>query len=1101
MKTIPPQNPEPDRGPKYWRSLDELAESPSFRPWVEREFPAGASELLDGQSRRDFVKVMGASLLLGGLATGCRRPVEKIEPYAKLPEGYIHGVAQHYATSIPTRSGAIPLVVRSHEGRPVKVEGNGQVPGSNGGTSLHAQASILDLYDPDRSTRFTANGSSVQREVALNSLNTIGSQLGQNGGAGLAILAERSFSPSRLRLQRLIAQKYPQSRWHVHEPGETPAITGLVARPLYHFEKATRVLSLDADFLGTEDESHRHCRGFAAGRKITKPGEPMNRLYVVESLMTLTGAAADHRLRLAPSGIGAKALELAEAIVNQKASSDKWVEECAKDLVANRGKALVIAGQRQPAAVHALAQAMNAALGAEGQTVTWTELPKDVKEGTLEELAANLTGGQIQTLVILAGNPAYTAPADLHIADAIKKAKQVVRVGYYEDETSALSTLHLAEAHYLESWGDTRTAEGILCPVQPLIAPLFGGVTQLEVLARLMGSSRVNPYDIVRETFAGFVGPIIEEPWKKFLHDGYLPDSAFKAVASGADAARFFQAGAAGIKQAGTPSTSSLDVVFYHDAKLDDGRHSNNSWLQELPDPISKLSWDNVIYLSKKTADEMGVEFDVFKASKGGGHGLGDLAQRETAENMVPLVTVSVNGKQITGPAWIQPGQADNTVAVALGYGRAKTGRIAKGVGFDANPIRTAASPFLATGAKLTKAVGTYQLALTQEHWAMEGRPIVREANFEQFQETPNFAKALNIEEPPGGNRPLYKNPLDDVAKTALHQWGMSIDLNACTGCNACVIACQSENNIPVVGKRQVANGREMHWMRIDRYFTGTVAEPQVVTQPMLCQHCEAAPCENVCPVNATAHDHEGLNVMVYNRCVGTRYCSNNCPYKVRRFNYFDYNKRDLNRLYDTPLNPLNKRPNGEMELLGWLKNVDSGNKQSDEWELLKLVKNPDVSVRMRGVMEKCTYCTQRIEGAKIVQKVKAKESGDVVVPDGTIKTACEQACPAGAIVFGNIADPNSRVSKAKAQDRTYSVLEFLLTKPRTTYLARVRNPNPAMPGYEKYPQSTKEYQDYMGDPFNPHGHGAGSANGSHGKGSHGADGHAAPAEAKKGAH
>lgn len=1093
MKTIPPTNPEPDRGPKYWRSLDELAESPSFRPWVEREFPAGASELTDPQSRREFVKVMGASLLLGGLATGCRRPVEKIEPYAKLPDGYIHGVSQFYATSLSTGNGAIPLVVRASEGRPVKIEGNAAVPGWNGGTSMHAQASILDLYDPDRATRHTQDGKSVQREVALNQLNTLANQLSQNGGAGLAILAERSSSPSRLRLQRLIAQKYPQSKWYVFEPGEAPAIGGLKARPVFHFEKASRILSLDSDFLGVEEESHRSCRGFSAGRKVRNPGDPMNRLYVVEALMTLTGAAADHRLRIAPSAIPAKAAELAARIVNGTASNDKWVEECAKDLLANKGKVLVVAGYRQPASVHALAHAMNAALEADGNTVTWMPSPAGVVEGTIFDLAQALNGGQAQTLVILGGNPVYTAPADLNWEATQKKAKTVVRVGYYEDETSAASTLHLAEAHYLESWGDSRMADGRVCAVQPLVAPLFGGVTQIEVLARLVGSPVTNPHEIARETFAGLIGGANEEAWKKFLHDGFIAENDAKPAQSGVDAAGFFRAGSGAVAKANAPTKDSLDVVFYRDSKVDDGRFNNNGWLQEYPDPITKLSWDNAIYVSRKTATDLGISFDVFSDKKAGATGL-DVEQKETAANMVPVVTISVNGKSVTGPVWIMPGIADNTVAIALGYGRSKTGRVGKEIGFNANPIRTAASPYLATGAKLSVGSERHQLAMTQEHWAMEGRPIVREANYEQFQKHPDFAKALNFEEPPGGNRPLYKNPLDDAKKTALHQWGMSIDLNACTGCGACAIACQSENNVPIVGKRQVANGREMHWLRIDRYFTGTVADPQVVTQPMLCQHCEAAPCENVCPVNATVHDQEGLNVMAYNRCVGTRYCSNNCPYKVRRFNYLDYNKRELSRLYEFPVTSTFE---GEWQLLRWMKNVDAPLRPSDDWELLKLVKNPDVSVRMRGVMEKCTFCTQRIEGAKIAQKVKAKTSGDVVIPDGTFTTACAQACPADAIVFGNIADPNSAVSKAKDQPRTYGVLEFLLTKPRTSYLARVRNPNPAMPDAKEHPASTKEYIDYMhSDPFNPHGHGGG-----HSPAGHGAESHAAPAEATKGAH
>ena len=1098
MKTISPKTPE--SGPKYWRSLDELAGSPNFEPWLHREFPQGASEWSDPQSRREFVKVMGASLLLGGLATGCRRPVEHIEPYTKLPDGYIHGVAQYYATSMSTRSGALPLVVRASEGRPVKIEGNAQVPDWNGGTNLQTQASILDLYDPDRSTRFLRDGASVERVQALNYLNTLSSTFAQSRGAGLAILADRNSSPSRLRLQKAILQKYPQAKWHVYEAGDLP--TGNGVRPVYHFEKAERILSLDCDFVGGEDESARHCRGFAQGRKIAKPGDPMNRLYVVESLMTLTGAAADHRLRRAPSQIPQIAQQLAQAIVSGTAGGDAWIAECAKDLLAHKGKALVVAGYRQSPAVHALAHAMNSALGADGQTVTWMPLA-EVAEASLETLVQSLNAGQVDTLVILGGNPAYNAPADLNWAAAQKKAKQSIRVGYYEDETTALSNWHFAEAHYLESWGDTRSADGRVFPVQPLIAPLFGGVTQLEVLARLAGEQETDAHTIARRTFAQLANNQSEDAWKKFLHDGYLPEVDVKPRASGLNAAQLLQNASGQIKTAQPASKDNLEVVIYRCAKLEDGRYSNNAWLMEMPDTITKLSWDNALFLSKKTADDLGISFAVLKPKKADASGL-DVDHRETAENMVPIATLTVNGQKVEGPVWVMPGLADNTVAVAMGYGRTK-GRIARGVGFNANVLRTSASPFLALGGKLAVTDRTHRLAMAQEHWAMEGRPIVREANYELFQKTPNFARALNLEDPPDvpghkGPMPLYPNPLDAVKGKALHQWGMSIDLNSCTGCGACVIACQSENNVPVVGKRQLANGREMHWLRIDRYFTGSVAEPQAVTQPMLCQHCESAPCENVCPVNATVHDQEGLNVMAYNRCVGTRYCSNNCPYKVRRFNYFDYNKRDMvgQREYASPLT---STVDGEWEVLRWFKNVDKPVKDQNEWELLKLVKNPDVSVRMRGVMEKCTYCTQRIEGAKIAQKVKAKTSGDVVVPDGAFTTACAQACPTEAIVFGNIADPNSKVAKIKAQDRTYGVLEFLLTKPRTSYLARVRNPNPAMPDHKEFPASTKEYIDYMhSNPYDPHAHGG--ASGAHGAHGAVADPHKAPtAGAAKGGH
>ena len=582
-----------------------------------------------------------------------------------------------------------------------------------------------------------------------------------------------------------------------------------------------------------------------------------------------------------------------------------------------------------------------------------------------------------------------------------------------------------------------------------MIQPLFGGLTEFEFLARIAGESQTNPHDIVRATFAGS-----EESWKKFLFNGYLADSAAKPV----DAK--FGATIPEVKSA-APSAGSLEVVFYRDAKMDDGRYANNGWMQELPDPITKLTWDNAVLVSRETARELGVQN-------------GD------------VVEITLNGRSVKGPIWTQPGMADYSLGLALGYGRERAGRVGTGVGFNAYKIFT--GKYIETGATLRKTGETYQLATTQHHWSMEGRPAVREANLAEFSKNPDFANEMHGTEPPIV-APLYPNPLDEAKKTALHQWGMALDLSACVGCGTCVIACQSENNIPIVGKDQVQRGREMHWIRIDRYYTADpvkekpldafqkddeqqfaewIDDVQAVNQPMMCQHCEAAPCENVCPVNATVHDQEGLNVMAYNRCIGTRYCANNCPYKVRRFNYLDYNKRPLADLkgpfYPTPLT---HKTDGKWDLLSWWKNPDSGMREEDEWDLIKMVKNPDVTVRMRGVMEKCTYCTQRIEQAKIAQKVKAGASDNVRLMEaaGTVpKTACQQACPAGAIVFGDISDPDSTVSRLKAQARNYSVLGDLLTKPRTTYLARIRNPNPAMPDYREWPYSFEEYEKRGGE-------------------------------------
>jgi molybdopterin-containing oxidoreductase family iron-sulfur binding subunit len=1076
MKPNPPTSAPPAlSGRRYWRSLDELGDTPEFKQWLEREFPQGASEFTDPVSRRHFVKIMSASFALAGLGVmgaGCRRPEEKLEPFGQQPEGYVYGEPKYYATAMPTRTGAIPLVAKSYEGRPIKIEGNAKFPGSNGGTDRYAQASILDLYDPDRAKRFTKAGQTVSRDEALKFLDGLSKKFAANQGEGLAFLAESSTSPSRARLQKIIADKFPKSQWFtydaidsgIHQRAATQAF-GQPVRPVFHFEKAKVILSLDCDFLGTEDDAHNHICKFAVGRK---PGEGMGRLYAVESLFTLTGASADHRLRVAAgsvANIAAKIFRLAAEsgtgneinfnVTGTGAEADlaKWVLECVKDLVKSRGKALVVAGQRQPMEVHLLAHAMNVALGAIGNTVTL--IP--VAENYSSDLK-NLDGNTPDTLVILGVNPCYNAILPLQ-SKALPKT--IVRFGYYEDETSEKSNWtsaynshwNIPAAHYLESWGDAAVSDGTLVSVQPLIQPLFGGLTELEFLARIAGESQTNPHDIVRATFAGS-----EEVWKKFLFNGFLEGSAAQPANAPIDQLMTIPK----LANVSAPTKDNLEVIFYRDAKMDDGRYANNGWMQELPDPITKLTWDNAVLISRKTARELGVQN-------------GD------------VVEITLNGRSVKGPIWTQPGMADYSLGLALGYGRERAGRVGTGVGFNAFKIFT--GKYIETGATVRKTGETRALATTQSHWSMEGRPIVREANLEEFSKNPGFANEMHGTEPPVV-QPLYPNPLDEAKKTALHQWGMAIDLTACVGCGTCVLACQSENNIPIVGKDQVQRGREMHWMRIDRYYTADpkkekpsdafqkddeqqfaewIDDVQAMNQPMLCQHCEAAPCENVCPVNATVHDQEGLNVMAYNRCIGTRYCANNCPYKVRRFNYLDYNKRSLADLkgpfYPTPLT---HKTDGKWDLLSWFKAPDaSGMREEDEWDLIKMIKNPDVTVRMRGVMEKCTFCTQRIEQAKIAQKVKARASGDVRLMEasGTIpKTACQQACPAQAIAFGDISDPDSSVFRLKARQRNYSVLGDLLTKPRTTYLARIRNPNRAMPDYREWPFSFEEYEKHGGE-------------------------------------
>jgi MoCo/4Fe-4S cofactor protein with predicted Tat translocation signal len=1066
-----PTTPKQVTGKRYWRSLDELADTPEFKDWLHREFPKGASEMVDGQSRRNFLKIMSASFALAGLGlagAGCRRPEEKLEPFGQqLSADYIYGKPEYYATAMPTRTGAIPLVVKSYDGRPIKIEGNAKFPGSNGGTDRYAQASILNLYDPDRAKRFAKDGKTISRDEALKFLDDLSSKFAANQGEGLAFLAESSTSPSRARLQKIIAQKFPKSKWFtydaidssIHQRAATQAF-GQPVKPIFNFDKAKVILSLDCDFLGGEEDGHNHIRKFAASRKA---GDGMSRLYSIESLFTLTSANADHRLRVAASLVG----QIAETISAYCQShpvpaptnfESKWAHECANDLLKFGKDALVIAGQRQPLEVHLLAYAINSALGTIGNTVTLIS----AEENSGEDLK-NFDPQATDTLIILGGNPAY------QLGWAVQqKPKTVVRLGYYEDETSAISDWDFPAAHYLESWGDATTGDGTFVSIQPLIQPLFGGITELEFLARIASEAQTNPHKIVRETFfpPAISGNLIEleDSWKKFLFNGFQPKFETGTMSVNSSVKGQLPQ----IKSISAPSAKNLEVIFYRDAKMDDGRYANNGWMQELPDPITKITWDNAVLVSRKTARELGVQN-------------GD------------IVEISLNGKTVSGPIWTQPGMADYSLGLALGYGREKAGRVGTDVGFNAYKIFS--GKYIETGATVRKTGQTYLIATTQSHWSMEGRPAVREANLDEFQKTPDFAQEMHDKEPPVV-KPLYPNPFDEAKKSAIQQWGLVVDLSACVGCSTCVVACQSENNIPIVGKDQVSRGREMHWMRIDRYYTSspkaknnpTLFDPnadenlddaeqqfakwiddvQAVSQPMLCQMCEAAPCENVCPVNATSHDDEGLNVMTYNRCIGTRYCSNNCPYKVRRFNYFDYNKRPISALKGPFYpSPITHKTDGKWDLSTWFKAPDaSGMREEDEWDLIKMVKNPDVTVRMRGVMEKCTYCIQRIQHAEIAQKVKAGPSGNIrlLESEGTIpKTACQQACPAGAIVFGDISDPDSSVSKWKSQPRNYSVLGELLTKPRTTYLARVRNPNPKMPDYHA-PYSTEEYENRGGE-------------------------------------
>jgi molybdopterin-containing oxidoreductase family iron-sulfur binding subunit len=1121
-------HPEPSErelsGPKYWRSLDELVETPGFQEKLAREFPQGAAEM-EGVDRRHFMKIMAASFALGGLGlAGCRRPEKYILPYGKSVEGVIPGLPQYYATAMPLRKSAIPLLAETHQGRPTKLEGNPSYAPHGTATSLLAQASVLDLYDPERATSHKKGTSALDAAAVADLLAGINRAYSGNGGAGLAFLAEESASPTRARLVASLKAKFPQAIWSEYEPvtDEAPvaaaqAAFGADVKPVYRFANAKRIVSLDADFLHAESGSLYYAREFAKGRRVVKKEDPMNRLYVVESGLTLTGSMADHRLRLASSHVLAFAAALAGKTTNTSSfaslaqgldfkDKDKWIDECAADLIAHRGECVVVAGAHLPPQVHVLAYQMNAALGNIGKTVDFVTVAASTAT-SISSLATSIKAGSVKTLVILGGNPAYNAPADLGWADLQKSVSEVVRLGYYFDETSAASpnaTL-LASAHYLESWGDARTMDGTIVPIQPMILPLFGGLTEIEVLARIAGETNPDPYSLVHTTITGIASGDKDKAFRRFLHDGLLDGSAYPM----ANVA--FNAGSAGALLGQAPqlvalSKDNLEVRFVTDHKMDDGRFANNGWLQECPDPITKISWDNVILISPRLGKELGLD------PKGA---LIQVARKEEAEftmgkENAPVFELSVGGRKIRGPIHIQPGLSNYTVIVPLGYGRTVVGHVGKEAGFSAYPLRTTTAMHFATGAKLAVTTDRQLLANVQEHWSMEGRDLVREANLDEVQKpgssglkyvngigmeshSPPVYGPVNAEEyaaaseeekakltaarakelPRGGS--LYSTPKFDGA----HQWGMSIDLNTCIGCNACVIACQAENNIPIVGREQVKRGREMHWIRLDRYYSdGNIdaaafggegnktlpEDPQISLQPIACMQCELAPCETVCPVNATVHDEEGINTMAYNRCIGTRYCANNCPYKVRRFNFFDFNQRHLDSLYMGPAGPQGMP------------------------ELVKMVKNPEVTVRMRGVMEKCTYCIQRIENGKIQHKVKAAKAGnvsDVIVPDGTIKTACQQVCPVESIVFGNINDPESAVSKAKAREQDYQLLGYLNIRPRTTYLGKLRNPNPKMPDYSELPMSRVEYNKKNHPGGGHESHGAAEGHGEKKEGGH----------------
>jgi MoCo/4Fe-4S cofactor protein with predicted Tat translocation signal len=992
-------------GPEYWRSLEELAGSPAFQEALHREFPKGASEWVDSVSRRGFLKVMGASMALAGM-TGCvKLPLEPIVPYVRQPEDVIPGRPMFYATAMTLGGYASPLLVESHLGRPTKIEGNDKHPASLGGTDIFAQAHVLGLYDPDRSQSVVSMGDERSWQSFLTAIRGPLSAQKALQGAGIRILTPTISSPTLADQLRGFLKIYPQAKWHVYEPVNRDNVLegaklafGQPVETRYDFEKADVIVSLDADFLYAGFPGNvRYIRDFAKRRN---PDGSMNRLYVIESTPTTTGAKADHRVPVKGTFVEDFARTVArwlEPPHNDEIGTGgttevmKFLEGVVSDLQKTRGSGVVMAGDHQPPLVHTLAHAINAKLGNVGKTVFYSdpidENPLNQTE-SIKELAVNINDGKVDLLIILGGNPAYDTPADLEFAELLKSNKVPLRVhhGLYNNETAELCQWHINEAHELEAWGDARAYDGTVSIIQPLIAPLYNGKSAIEFIALLNGQADANGYDVTRAYWQKqHSGADFEAFWRKSLHDGWIEGTAYAPKSATVNAATF---------PASSPAAATADAIelnIRRDPTIYDGQFSNNGWLQECPKPMNKLTWDNAVLI---------------------GPAMGERLQIKTCD----VVELELNGRKVTGPVWIQPGVPDNSVTVTLGYGRTRAGRVGTAQGFDAYALRTSAAPWLATGLKIRKTGDTYVLASTQGYQSMDTpngdhRPLVREGALEEYRKDADFAKEQGEEPAPGLT--LYK---PYPYKEEDYAWGMAIDLNSCVGCNNCMIACQSENNIAVVGKEQCAIGRHMHWIRIDTYYQYPDQEardrdnPKAFFQPVPCQQCENAPCEVVCPVGATNHSSEGLNDMVYNRCVGTRYCSNNCPYKVRRFNFL------LFQDWTTPQ--------------------------------YKMMRNPDVSVRSRGVMEKCSYCVQRITQHRIdAETASVREGKEIKIADGELQTACQQSCPAGAIIFGNINDPNSKVSQLKAQSRNYTLLGELNTRPRTTYLAEVSNPNPELKG------------------------------------------------------
>lgn len=991
----------------YWKSLNELAKNQEYQKFVEREFPENATELSDGFSRRGFLAIMGSAVLLAS-CDFARRPVQKILPYSKQPEDVVPGIPLFYASSMPFQGSLTGLVVENHEGRPTKIEGNELHPSSRGGTSIFHQASVLGMYDPDRSKKVLRNGT----DSTINDFTEFASTYFADTNKSIAFISEASSSPSLVELKKQTLNKFKNSKWVTYEPfGESNALAGTEkafgqrVRAHYDFSKAKIFVSIDDDVLnGTHPNSVEYGKQLSAARKVTSNKGSMNRIYSIENGYSVTGSFADHRLRIKASEVDAfvhaLAAELSKRVsgldvfggYSNKFSSHKWIATLADELVANNGESVVSVGYNHSSNAHAVVAAINKALGNDNSTVNYLEVPHldEESHAAFANTVNEMKAGNIDTLVLFGTNPVLTAQ-HLDFEGALKNVNEVIHLSDYVDETSKLASWHLNNAFYLESWGDGHSYSGVRSVIQPQIQPLYDGISNIEALNLILTGKLTSGYEIVQNTFKKLYGSQFDSKWTDLLHDGLDKGSSFPKA--NVRIARNFKPDTNLDK-----AVSGIEVVIKADSTLFDGRFANIAWLQELPDPMTKITWDNVALMSPSTASDLGVDNE-------------------------DVVEINTNGKSIKIAAWIQPGHADNSITLTVGYGREGIGRVATSwVDYTTGGVDT--YPLIGTSyvseSTVSKTGDKYEIACVQDHHSLEGRDMYRMATLEEYKSNPDYASFESVHTYPVPGMKEAAELGEDAPISLFNeqtyssdepQWGMAIDLNSCFGCGVCVIACQSENNIPVIGKKEVQRGREMHWIRTDRYYVGDdVNEPMTAHQPVPCMHCEMAPCEQVCPVAATTHSADGMNQMTYNRCIGTRYCANNCPYKVRRFNFFNFPKEFLTT--------------------------------GAEPDVIQMAMNPEVTVRFRGVMEKCTYCVQRVNRAKIEAKI---ETGSPKPVDGAVKTACQQACPADAIYFGDLTDENSEVAKMKRNERNYQMLEELNTRPRTSYMAKLRNPNPAL--------------------------------------------------------